>query len=483
MKKALFLLIISIVILASACQTTDNTADHIVQQETPLEQTSKEEAPIIAETPTEVTSGTKASEPEVTIAEGEASTNDLKTYLCCIYYSNYPENKPTAFTIGGTETGYNKIYLSQGNNRKQIPDIIDRSFIDYDDFVFPMNSVFYLGDLPGIRKTGIGSTLNNIKIKNEAVNAVCVAESKYCSFYVEDSLSIPTHSFSSIVSQIDLYIDTVRSIFGKESDIDQNGKVIFLITDNIKAPIVGYYSPADRFSKTAVKESNEGDILYISDSVINSSISLALSCLVHEFTHMTIWDNNLINGNEDIDLFSVSEGIARWSESLVTDNYTVYNSIGCYLSCTKVHDLLEEDDADIYGLGVLFISYLKERYGIELLKHLAISPFSSIEIIEILTGKNISEVYEDMARCLLATGANNISSPYYLPGLNDGSNGFSFSEIIKDFLYSAPEHSITSKQNLFADKMNPLSMYFLIYEGTAPPVFFSGRAKLIYLEI
>ena len=107
---------------------------------------------------------------------------------------------------------------------------------------------------------------------------------------------------------------------------------------------------------------------------------------------------------------------------------------------------LIEDDGDSvdYGLSLLFMRYLQERFGGAFIKKLYNSPQTGTASVEEAIGVDFNTLFEDFVRMILLTGRGvTDDSRYNIPAFNHaegtagyGENGFCLYRLI-DTVYAA----------------------------------------------
>ena len=198
-------------------------------------------------------------------------------------------------------------------------------------------------------------------------------------------------------------IDTVA--FGRESDIDDNGVVVILLTDAVNAlspncnftgsRVVGYFYGLDLLPGSA-PASNGAEVFFsaVADpGNPNCSVSsgTALRTLgptfVHEFQHMISFNQHrLIRGSTQPELTWLNEGLSHFAEELggrqlpnngialgdAPDRFTQFHvnnfaNAYDYLAATEEHFLITPDAStgtlEERGAGWLFMRWLADQFG------------------------------------------------------------------------------------------------------------------------
>jgi len=206
----------------------------------------------------------------------------------------------------------------------------------------------------------------------------------------------------------------LTSTFGSEWNpgIDNSRYITILIHPMKKA--AGYIRFGDEYSRIEVPGSNQREMIYLSSDFINTSF--APSYLAHEFTHLITFNqkNQLRRVDEEIWL---NESRAEYAPTLLGyDNEAEeINNLSQRITMFKSNpfDCLTEwknEEAD-YGIINIFMQYLVEHYGIEILSDSIKSSYTGIPSINYALEKNgFEKDFNDIfADWLIAVVANDCS--------------------------------------------------------------------------
>ena len=226
--------------------------------------------------------------------------------------------------------------------------------------------------------------------------------------------------------------------FGRESDIDNNGSVIVLVSGIINALpttdpawnggyfIGGFFLPIDLFlaGKSGVQEgtTNEAEIFYLlaSDPTgqypdpDNARLSFTrafaasenLQTLAHEFEHLISFSFRFFAyGFSKAQQTWLEEGMAHMAEDLVGRNDANIGRAGKYLPVPGAVSL-EHDGAPIEQRGgiYLFLRYLGDRFGEGIYLSLVQSRCVGRPCIEAITGENFYDTVADFLATLHLSG-------------------------------------------------------------------------------
>ena len=164
---------------------------------------------------------------------------------------------------------------------------------------------------------------------------------------------------------------TLTSTYGFEwrPGIDKDYLLTILIHP-IKEDAGGYFNPGDEYPKVQVPTSNQREMLYLNTAYITDN--LMSSFLAHEFTHLiTFNQKNKMRGVEEE--VWLNEARAEYSPTLV--GYDQQNLADSNLQ-QRIETFLENPSDSLtewrnftsdYGVINLFIQYLVDHYGVEIL--------------------------------------------------------------------------------------------------------------------
>jgi len=221
---------------------------------------------------------------------------------------------------------------------------------------------------------------------------------------------------------------TLTSTFGSEWNpgIDKDSRITVLIHP-MRENAGGYFSSKDEYSKLQVTNSNKREMIYLNAEKINSSLNKSL--LAHEFTHLITFNQkeNTYDITEEVWL---NEARAEYAPTLLgyDDIYKGSNlEIRAEIFSENPSDSLLEwgDNKYDYGSVNLFIQYLVDHYGVNILVDSLHSSETGIESINYALGKNgfeedFSQIFLDWTIAVLVNDCNYGDKYCYLnPSLRD----------------------------------------------------------------
>jgi immune inhibitor A len=201
--------------------------------------------------------------------------------------------------------------------------------------------------------------------------------------WVEEGLSFDQEGIEATAHKFEEQIyPTTRRYFGSEwSPGVDNDVHIHVLNANLPS-VGGYYSSNDEYPRSVNPFSNEKEMVYINMSYVAPGTPEYESILVHEFQHMIQWN---VDPNEDT---WVTEGAAQTAETL--NGYDAW--ISAFLrepdtQLTAWADEIEQAGA-YYNASHLFVYYVAERFGWELIRDLTATESDGMAGIEAVLANN-----------------------------------------------------------------------------------------------
>ena len=271
----------------------------------------------------------------------------------------------------------------------------------------------------------IGTQWKNVYVINNpatqvqtAITATCIDISNNVYFFIDDRIDrsqIDTTRLNDIKTEFEKGYLLVHEKCGSESDIDNNGKIIFLFTP-ISGNVLGFFYTADKYANNLTIQSgvysNESEIMYINADFLYKTTDfqankrLLISTLIHEFHHMALFDVRLRQGLEPFMDYYINEGL-----STLTAYYTGYADVmrdyvlNMFASEMDV-PLVNNTQNLSYGYSYLFMRYFYYRFGEAGLKKLINSPYTDYRAYEAGSGMAFNDLYKDFLKMVLVTGRN-----------------------------------------------------------------------------
>ena len=239
----------------------------------------------------------------------------------------------------------------------------------------------------------------------------------------------------------------VTTVFGTPSDIDQNNRVIILLTPIVNAMtppqssafIAGFFYGCDLVAKSVCSGSNGSEIFYtlVPDGTrsVNAVMRALPPVLGHEFQHMINFGQR-----NDTDALWLSEGLAHHAEDVVADVYQArgdaanadlfrqqnYQRAHRYLRDPAATSLIAEGGTgtlEMRGAAWLLVKYLVGQHGPAILQTLAQSSQTSVANVVQSTGRPWKTVIANWSVALYADNAPelqnaNVPGEYSFPNID-----------------------------------------------------------------
>jgi len=220
-------------------------------------------------------------------------------------------------------------------------------------------------------------------------------------FYVEKSWwdsqtfaeqSVILNNLNSVAIEFENKIyPTLTSMFGIEwrPGIDNDERITILF-HQMKKDMGGYFRSADELAKIQVSDSNQREMLYLPIAKISSNQLKIL--LGHELIHLITYNQKTKTFGIDEEVW-LNEARAEYASSILgyDDIYAGSNlqkRVNIFLS--RINDSITEwSDAEYdYAIVNVFLHYLVDHYGVNILKDSLKSKYTGIESINYALSKN-----------------------------------------------------------------------------------------------
>lgn len=247
--------------------------------------------------------------------------------------------------------------------------------------------------------------------------------------------------------------NVVTGVFGPPSDIDRNGKIIILFTPvvNEMTPrhasgfVAGFYYGCDLLAKQACSGSNGAEMFYLfvpdpkgdyGDVRTTDFVVAGISpVLGHEFQHMIHFGKR-----RSQDVLWLSEGLAHMAEDLVASEYERLNQLQFarefraqnyerarrYLLDGARESIIADASPgtlEVRGAAWLFMKYLTDRYGQQVLQRMTNSAKSGVANVRESTGATWTQLFADWGVAIWADNAPELAgvavdARYQYPSVN-----------------------------------------------------------------
>ncbi len=294
-------------------------------------------------------------------------------------------------------------------------DKIKKSREDVEEYGFYQEEEFHVPDL-----------VSTIGKEDNIVKAKMVGAAEHIYIFVDSRIDLPLININDIAKEFENNIyPTLTTKFGKPSDVDNNGRIILLLTKFNNYKTSGLFYSEDL--KNDLSGSNFNDIIYLNiDKGIGRNLYPALA---HQFQHL-IFYNQKIRVKRRVDDVWVNEGLAKLAEKICgyidygregwswqNGNNWVYsesvNYPGYFMMTDKISLLEEELSIPYLGAVGLFMDYLYEKYGVELLQALINTADNPKQVVEEFAGSTFDKVLLNWTVANVVDANSQIDNPIY----------------------------------------------------------------------
>ncbi|MCR5662774.1 MAG: Ig-like domain-containing protein [bacterium] len=253
----------------------------------------------------------------------------------------------------------------------------------------------------------------------------------------------------------------VNGVFGTEwktnpaGGMDGTDKLLIFLQSSTtlgSQDIMGYFYNADEFPHSLVSFSNQGEIIYLNCEMLKEDDAELAATFAHEYQHMCCWnqkygrDGNFGGANESLTINEAWSSLAEQMAGLgFSDTYPLatlrvlqYQMAPQFFSVTGDFNTQSQQTIDIggteisasnetYGMAQALGNYIKDRFGLSVLRDIASSDGTGWENIEAQTNTSFNDIF-------LGFGKANMSS-------NREGASFSYSDFSlgKDKYYLTPD--------------------------------------------
>ncbi|MDP6777117.1 MAG: choice-of-anchor D domain-containing protein, partial [Candidatus Latescibacteria bacterium] len=259
-------------------------------------------------------------------------------------------------------------------------------------------------------------------VSDQTVRAQLVASSTRALGYLDSDLAASEDNITSddIISMIERFSDRsypiVNDAFGEPSDVDANGKVIFLFThlvDNVGG-VAGFYSSRSLFEERVGGNGNEADMMFISPT---RSLDSYESLLAHEYQHLVSFNQHVLVKDGDAEEAWLNEALSHYTEDLVDGHIAGGNPslIDEFLNNPGAHSLTGDAsfNGGIRGAAYLFLRSLVEDYGTSIPGQLVRTDQVGISNVVAATSRSFTDLYAAWLQRLFGSGTGLNSAAAY----------------------------------------------------------------------
>ena len=195
------------------------------------------------------------------------------------------------------------------------------------------------------------------------------------------------------------------NVFGAPSDVDGDGRVLFLFTplvDRVGDRVAGFYSA--RSLRPPGEGGNGADMMFIGPSL---PIPFYASLLAHEFQHLINFNQHALVRNGDSEESWLNEGLSHVIEDIVDEHVEGGNGnlVETYMSSPERYALTGAASLNrgIRGAAYLFLRGLVDEFGEGVLASLTQTGLKGRANVERVTGGNLKDHFRSfVARSFLS---------------------------------------------------------------------------------
>ena len=367
----------------------------------------------------------------------------------------FPASKPSVFLQNPEEstTNYAKSIL-----RREEAELARQHQGRPLQFAEKRATPFQIGDTRSFAFEEIGD------VSTQNVTATLVATSSRAEAWVDNNISrIYATNPNAITTaeaqaQINRFSETtypvVTSVFGDPSDVDGDGKLLFLYTELVDQAggIAGFYRAKSLFSASDGGDGNAADMMYIG---LAGQASTYESLLAHEFQHLISYNQHVLIHEGVNEISSINEAMSHVAEDLIGQHVQGGNAnlVRTYAKAPEIYSILSESKLDkgVRGTAYTFVRSMIESFGDDVLSSLVKTELSGIANVEAVSGQTFEQVYETyLARMFLAGSGLNTSFDYAYPFFTDPSSGGRSIPIPNQSAVSPEAVTVTGSTKAFA---------------------------------
>ena len=258
---------------------------------------------------------------------------------------------------------------------------------------------------------------------DRTLTATLVATSDRAIAYVDvampDTINLTT---AQIQTQIDRFSSstypTVTSVFGNGSDVDNDGKVIFLYTSLVAevGGVAGFYSASSVLPQNQGGNGNVADLMYINPT---TEADVYESLLAHEFQHLVSFNQHVLVRNGEGEDSWLNEGMSHVCEDLVDQHVQGGNRdlIERLLDAPNNYSLTAQASfsTGVRGAAYMFARSLIEEYGSDVPSRLVQTDKIGIANVENMAGQPFATIFDKHLARLFLSGSGLNSTHNYTP--------------------------------------------------------------------
>ncbi|MCK8816367.1 hypothetical protein MWH28_03180 [Natroniella sulfidigena] len=252
----------------------------------------------------------------------------------------------------------------------------------------------------------VPNLVNPTDEEESIVTAKMVGAGQHISVFVDKRADLDLDIVDRLVEEFDTNIyPTLTEKLGQPSDVDNNEKIMVLLTKFNNPNTSGFFYPDDL--RRDVEGTNFNDLVYL--NLEKGTGKNLYPTLAHQFQHL-IFYNQKLAANRQVDDIWINEGLAKLAEKLTGyidygqegwswdgGNDWVYSQStahpGYFMLTDEVAVIGEQLSIPYLGGVGLFTTYLYEQYGVELLTTIMTAQESPQQVIVEESGLKLEQIF------------------------------------------------------------------------------------------
>jgi len=306
---------------------------------------------------------------------------------------------------------------------------------------------------------------------NQTVTATLVASNTRAVAYLDNALAASNKNITTahIETMLNTFSNstfgTITNMYGAPSDVDNDGKVVFLYTHLVDrvGGVAGFYSSSSLFSTNQGGDGNVADMMFISPTQELASYD---ALLAHEFQHLISFNQHVLIQKGDAEETWLNEGLSHVAEDLVGGHIAGGNTdlVSEFMNNPERYALTGDASLNlgIRGAAYLFVRGLMESFGQDVPGKLVKTNKVNIANVENISGQSFDNVYRTFVTRLFLSG-NNINTD---ATLNYSFQYFTESQSKKRSFPLPKEQKINTKTTSISGSVRPAASAFIRLTGT-----------------
>ncbi|MGY8827933.1 MAG: hypothetical protein ACKVJG_29180, partial [Candidatus Latescibacterota bacterium] len=279
----------------------------------------------------------------------------------------------------------------------------------------------------GDKRSFVFAGLSGLGVPDQSIFATAVAINERAVAFVQDDLRADTNNIDNagIQQAIDRFSDDfelIADVFGAPSDIDGDGKLLFLFTHLVPWS-GGFYDASSVLPVENGGNGNNADMMVIS-STISPNPDYNAHVLVHELQHLINFNQHVIVRSGLGEASWLNEGLSHLSEDLAQNGLDLVEKnfqVGMgrtwaspFLSQPSTVGLMGNATFNMAkrGAAYLFVRSLADRFGLDVIRRLTQTGLADRDNIETASGEKFEDLLAIWAAQIYASGNGLVDHPH-----------------------------------------------------------------------